>query len=511
MCDVTHGSGLTNVLDALAQYGSKVRPHGGYYTAQCPAHDDGTASLSIRQGEKGAVLKCHANCENTDILAALKLPWPAIFDSDGRDGDRRMAPDLWMPCQRKKDKADDPEPCSGYKSAEYRYTDENGTLLFASARCSRKGEGCPRGFSQWQPDSSKKSGKRWSLQGVRRVIYRLSDVLEAVEEGRRIWFVEGEKDADLLHSMGEVATTSPMGAGSWLREYARYFKGAAEVVIVADCDDPGLEHAQQVYEDVSRFSKKVRVVCSPVDMKGADTSDHVSYGLGLDDFEIVPIETVERRPQMLIQVEDRHAQKPIVFAGFSQEAVQEQLVGSMLKFGTSYQINPGDIHGNKALTMTVQAIAKLAARGSIIAPETVAAEIEATGEVSYDKALPYLCELEEKAYESVEKPNAAARVLRERSIRRGVVLSLRAVAEAAMKEHRTIPEVLEHLGKLTERHESEYADLAYEYCEPVGDVFTGDVVEEIARQEGVEIRTNVRELRPTVRQQVPHQTATRQG
>jgi hypothetical protein len=312
--------------------------------------------------------------------------------------------------------------------------------------------------------------------------------------------------------MGEAATTSPMGAGSWLREYARYFRGAVEVIIVADCDDPGLEHAQQVFEDVSRMCPQVRVVCSPVDMKGADTSDHVSYGLGLDDFEIVPFETVDQRPQMVIQVEARHTQKPVAFEGFSQQAVQEQLVGSMLRYGMSYDINPADIKDDAKLNIAVSAIARIAAQGEfmLITPETVAAEIEQMGKGSYSQVLPYLCELEAKAFESTDMPTRAARVLRERSIRIGIVWALRAAAEAAMKEQRTIPEVLDFVGGIAKAQAAEYAELARAYCEPTGDVFTGDVVEEVAREEGIDTGSNVRELRPApARQQ--RQAATQRG
>lgn len=507
---VTQGSGLANVLEALDRHGSQVRPRGGYYTAQCPAHDDRTGSLSISQGEKGAVMNCFANCPTEDIRSALNLPWKAIFDNDGQDG-TYTAPDLWMPCQMPDKKTQAPG-CSGRKIAEYRYTDEHGIFLFATCRCSRKGDGC-QGFAQWHPDDSSKSGKRWNLEGVKRVIYRLPQVLKAVAERRRVWFVEGEKDAELLESLGEVATTSPMGAKSWLREYARFFKGAVEVIIVADCDEPGLIHAQRVFEDVGVFAEKVRVVCSPVDKKGADTTDHISYGLSLDDFEVVPFEKAEGRPRMVIQVEERHTEKPVLFPGFSPESVQQQLVGSMLKYGTSYQINPGDIRNDKQLLITVTAIAAISGRGSVITPETVAAEIQQRGQGAYAKVLPYLFELEKKAYDNTDHPSRAARALRERSIRYGIVYSLRAVAEAAMNERREIPEVLEYLATLTVGHSDELAALSHQYGEPTGDVFTGDVVEEVAREEGFTTRTtgNVRRLRPEQPAQDQRQTATRRG
>jgi hypothetical protein len=49
------------------------RWHGHYGTAHCPAHDDRNPSLSIRDGEAGALLlNCFTGCQYRDIRAALK-------------------------------------------------------------------------------------------------------------------------------------------------------------------------------------------------------------------------------------------------------------------------------------------------------------------------------------------------------------------------------------------------------------------------------------------------------
>ena len=48
------------------------RWHGSYGTARCPAHDDRNASLSVRDGNTGPLLKCHAGCESRDVFRALR-------------------------------------------------------------------------------------------------------------------------------------------------------------------------------------------------------------------------------------------------------------------------------------------------------------------------------------------------------------------------------------------------------------------------------------------------------
>jgi putative DNA primase/helicase len=46
---------------------------GGSWTARCPAHDDRTPSLSIRDADGGKVLvRCHAGCDQKRVIAALR-------------------------------------------------------------------------------------------------------------------------------------------------------------------------------------------------------------------------------------------------------------------------------------------------------------------------------------------------------------------------------------------------------------------------------------------------------
>ena len=54
---------------------------GGEYICKCPAHDDRTASLCVRDGEKGIVLKCQAGCPTEAVLAQMGLnPVPVPAD-----------------------------------------------------------------------------------------------------------------------------------------------------------------------------------------------------------------------------------------------------------------------------------------------------------------------------------------------------------------------------------------------------------------------------------------------
>jgi hypothetical protein len=152
--------------------------------------------------------------------------------------------------------------------ATYDYTDEHGVLLFQSLRYE------PKEFRQRRPD-----GPSWAydLKGVRRVLYRLPQVLEGVRQGRVVVVVEGEKDADALTERGLVATTNPMGAEKWRPEFAESLRGA-RVLILPDNDSPGRKHAQDIARSLLGVASTVRVVELPGLPPKGDVSDWLAAG-----------------------------------------------------------------------------------------------------------------------------------------------------------------------------------------------------------------------------------------
>ena len=62
----TTTTAFDRLIDALRDHGSTVKETGqDKATAQCPAHDDSRASLSVgpRRDDKGTVVYCHAGCK----------------------------------------------------------------------------------------------------------------------------------------------------------------------------------------------------------------------------------------------------------------------------------------------------------------------------------------------------------------------------------------------------------------------------------------------------------------
>ena len=66
--------------DAFADLVRAQRIGAGRWKARCPAHNDRSPSLSIREGDDGRVLVlCRAGCSLDSILAALKLAKRDLF------------------------------------------------------------------------------------------------------------------------------------------------------------------------------------------------------------------------------------------------------------------------------------------------------------------------------------------------------------------------------------------------------------------------------------------------
>ncbi|MEV8510843.1 hypothetical protein [Dactylosporangium sp. NPDC051484] len=254
----------------------RIAKRGQGFMVRCPTHDDGTASLSISPGrDQPVVLHCHAGCHADDVLRGFGLTWEAL--SRPREDTERRERAPWMTCMIR-----DGEPVRDHAvKAEYDYTDEHGTLIRGVSRCVQK---C---FRQWRPDPAKRSGRTWrtTLDDGTEVgadlIYRLPEVLANLRrpflEQVNIWVVEGEKDANRLWSLGHPATTNPQGAGKWMAGHAAWLAGA-DVVIVADRDTAGEQHARTVVETLMPIARSIEVVQAA---EGKDISDHIDAGLPL--------------------------------------------------------------------------------------------------------------------------------------------------------------------------------------------------------------------------------------
>lgn len=152
--------------------------------------------------------------------------------------------------------------------ARYHYRDETGAPLFDVVRFH------PKDFRQQAASGA------WSLKGVRRVLYRLPEILAA--QGEPVLIVEGEKDADRLFAMGFIATCNPGGAGKWSADYTKALAGR-RCIVIPDNDDPGRDHARTVVQALQGAGIAAStLVLDGLPAKG-DVSDWLAAGGTADD------------------------------------------------------------------------------------------------------------------------------------------------------------------------------------------------------------------------------------
>jgi hypothetical protein len=178
----------------------------------------------------------------------------------------------------------------------YDYRDTDGKLLFQVVRY------YPKGFAQRRPD--RPDGWEWNIKGVKRVLYRLPELLASNPE-ETVYVVEGEKDAEKLASLGLTATTNPQGAKKWREEYTAVLEGR-HVAIIPDNDTEGREHAEAVAAALSVVARSVRVVALPDLPQKGDVSDWLNAGGTVEELSRLVEQTQQWRcPTSTILDEDQ--------------------------------------------------------------------------------------------------------------------------------------------------------------------------------------------------------------
>jgi hypothetical protein len=135
--------------------------------------------------------------------------------------------------------------------ATYDYVDDHGKLIFQVCRFD------PKDFRQRRPDGA--GGWVWKLGSIRRVLYNLPRVIEAVAWGQSIFICEGEKDCETLRRLGILATTNPGGVKKWRKGYSETLRGAV-AILLPDCDEAGYAHMNEVAATLSGIARSVRVI-----------------------------------------------------------------------------------------------------------------------------------------------------------------------------------------------------------------------------------------------------------
>ena len=253
------------VLDGL----DKVRQTSTGWTARCPAHDDQHPSLSIGVGQDGRVLlRCHAGCDTSTVLAALRLSFADLDEPR----------DLFI---QGADRDEEPQVTT------YDYCDEDGELLYQVVRQQYVDR---KEFYQRKPTT----GGAWDhkLGDVPRVLYRLPELLSSSVDDV-VLLLEGEKDVDCAAEVGHHATTNAGGAGKWRPEYNESLRDR-HVVLIPDNDQPGYRHMLDVARSLEGTAASITIIrLRAVDPKG-DLSDFLDAGAKWDDLDSLIVGTRSR-------------------------------------------------------------------------------------------------------------------------------------------------------------------------------------------------------------------------
>ena len=253
---------VQRVLSRIASIGSTVKKEGAGWVACCPAHDDARPSLAIGRGRSGdALVFCRsAGCSTQAIVAALgmtmlelkadtaRTSFPAMGaqqraarDARGKGFGSANAAAQWLKSKH------------GKWSRIHTYTTAAGEPLGIVIRWDRTDpDGKP--WKHFAPVWRFGSSWRIGCADFERPLYALSELGST----GRVFVVEGEKCADILHAIGACATTSSSGARSahkscWLPLAGR------EACVLPDADSGGVEYAREVRALLEALQPPARV------------------------------------------------------------------------------------------------------------------------------------------------------------------------------------------------------------------------------------------------------------
>jgi putative DNA primase/helicase len=279
---------LENVLSAIGDY----KKAGDGYKARCPAHEDRTPSLSIKEAEDGTVLiKCHAGCSTQAVVKELGLNMRDLFPRFAEIPRKPRKAGVSATATLKSTTKPhgfptaaavvaDCEKRLGPRSAWWTYHDACGSPMAVVVRWDRADGKEFRPFA--------KVNGRWRI-GDPYGLWPLYQLPAVLQSRGRVYVCEGEKAADAVRSLGLTATTSAHGANSakgtdWTPVAGR------QVVILPDHDDAGGKYAEEVVVILDKVAP--RPIIKVVHLPGLPThGDAVEYiaarrAAGLDDTAI---------------------------------------------------------------------------------------------------------------------------------------------------------------------------------------------------------------------------------
>lgn len=247
-----------------------AKKSGDAWSVRCPAHEDQHASLSVSAGDDGTCLvKCHAGCDTSAVLAAFGLTLADLFPAKAASTPvRKSRPKASGPSFRTaNDAVADLERRHGKRSTYWTYHDSLGEPVGLVVRWDRANGKDIRPVARFGDD--------WRILAMPapRPLYGLPGLATA----QRVLVVEGEKAADAARLLGFTATTSSGGSQAAAMTDWQPLAGK-EIWILPDNDRPGRKYAETVAGILAKLTPApaVRIVELPNSPDRGDIVDWMS-------------------------------------------------------------------------------------------------------------------------------------------------------------------------------------------------------------------------------------------
>ena len=238
--------------DSLADYlggrGINVRRHGAAYRVACPVHDDPNPSVDFRDGDRGIVIQCRADCATEAIVAEWGLTMPDLFFDDAMPERRPEPKPVKLPSEADLKRARDrlaADPAMLAKLDRWRHwqpeplrklgvgVNDRGWLTLPI----RNAEGALVGVLEYNADPERPAGKTKAYSTGPRDLFPPPEF----QRDGDLWLVEGESDAMTALMLGLNASGVPGAKWAISRagDIAKRLQRRSRVYLIPDCDEPG--------------------------------------------------------------------------------------------------------------------------------------------------------------------------------------------------------------------------------------------------------------------------------
>lgn len=240
----------------------------------CPgpnhANGDQNPSLSVKTIGRKDLLRCHAGCENTALIAILRDR--GLWNTDESD---RNAPIAFA---KRPAVSNDTKERRNYRHvATYQYRDETGAIVSEKGRFEWDEAGKPKPEKEFK---WKRVGDRDWYGGITVSEQPLfgADLVAVSPPSQRVIFCEGENAALAARTAGLLAVCQAGGAGTTDFGKSLDVLAGREVLLWPDNDVPGRKFMVRVHAALRPIAHSVVTLQPTVDNEGDDAVEYFAAG-----------------------------------------------------------------------------------------------------------------------------------------------------------------------------------------------------------------------------------------